>query len=149
MAARDGGQAGFTLVEVLVALAVTAAVITAIGLLMGSNARATRALERRAALMAAAQAVEAGIPPRARLRDGRIEGAVAGHAWHMDVSPMDVGAIPDDASWLPRHVRIRVTGPGGDAVEIETVRLVPTGAADTAEGDVADDATPSPADGAQ
>ena len=54
MAARDGGQAGFTLVEVLVALAVTAAVITAIGLLMGSNARATRALERRAALMAAA-----------------------------------------------------------------------------------------------
>ena len=56
MAARDGGQAGFTLVEVLVALAVTAAVITAIGLLMGSNARATRALERRAALISARNA---------------------------------------------------------------------------------------------
>ncbi|WP_454918096.1 PulJ/GspJ family protein [Xanthobacter sediminis] len=134
-----GSQAGFTLLEVLVALAVTSAVLAAIGLVVGGNARATRALEQRAALIETARAVEAGIPPRDQLEDGRLDGAVAGHAWRMDVQPLDVGDIPAGARWVPRRVLIRVRGPGGGLVELETVRLVPTGVPAEDGGDEAAD----------
>nr|WP_272904216.1 hypothetical protein [Xanthobacter agilis] len=120
----------------MVALAVTMAVLAAIGLVVGANARATRALEQRAALVATAQAVEAGIPPRDQLREDRLDGVVAGHAWRMDTEPLDVGDIPDGVRWVPRRVRIRVAGPKGGLIEIETVRLVPTDTPpDTAPGD--------------
>lgn len=140
-ARRSAAQAGFTLLEVLVALAVTTAVLAAIGLVVGGNARATRALEQRAALIETARAVEAGIPPRDmldQLEDGRLDGTVAGHTWRVDVQPLDAGEIPAGARWAPRHVRIRVRGPGGGLVELETIRLVPTGTADDEGGDDAD-----------
>lgn len=124
--ARRDPTAGFTLIEVLVALAVAAAVLSAIGLLVGGNARATRALEQRAALRAVAQAVEAGIPPREALREGRLNGSIAGHDWQMDVRPLDVGELPEGIRFVPHLVHIRVRGPRGGAIEVETVRLVPT-----------------------
>lgn len=118
-------QGGFTLIEVLVALAVASTVLAAIGLVVGSNLRATRALERRAALLQTARAVEAGIPPRANLKDGRLDGAVGNHIWRMDVRPMEVGDVPAAPPWLPRHILIRIQDQSGAMVEIETIRLVP------------------------
>lgn len=123
--------AGFTLLEVVVALAVATAVLAAIGLVMGGNARATRTLEERAALIETAREVVAGIPPRDQLENGRLDGAVAGHAWHMEVRPFGVGDVPPGARWIPRHVLVRVRGPGGGLVELETVRLVPAGDGET------------------
>ncbi|MFG1479815.1 prepilin-type N-terminal cleavage/methylation domain-containing protein [Xanthobacter sp. V4C-4] len=135
--ARAGAarQAGFTLVEVLVAVAVTAAALAAIGLVVASNARATRALERRAALLETARAVEAGLPPRRQLKEGRTDGAIGGHAWRVDVRPLDMGEVPSDVKFVPHHVLIRVRGPDGAMVELETVRLAPVGGApDAAAG---------------
>lgn len=134
-AAGSAFRAGFTLIEVLVALAVVAAALAAIGLVVGGNARATRALEQRAALLETARAVEAGIPPRRQLKDGRIDGAIGGHAWRMDVRSLEVGEIPAEARFVPRDVLIRVRAPGGALMELETVRLVPTTAPREAAGD--------------
>ena len=71
-----------------------------------------------------ARAVEAGIPPRSALQPGRIEGAVAGHHWTMDVRPRPVGDLPATAVWVPRDLVIRVRSPSGAMVELTTVRLV-------------------------
>ncbi|MCG5234872.1 prepilin-type N-terminal cleavage/methylation domain-containing protein [Xanthobacter oligotrophicus] len=117
--------AGFTLLEVLVALAVAAAVLAAIGQVMGANGRGARALEARAGLISTARAVEAGIPARSALALGRTDGDIAGHGWRMDVRPLAVAGVPDGAKWAPRDVVIRVRAPSGAMVVLETVRLVP------------------------
>lgn len=118
------GQSGFTLVEVLVALAVAAASLGSIAALAGSNARASRVLERRVALLATAQAVETGIPGRDRLAPGRTDGDLAGYRWRMDVRGLAVDGMPRGGRWVPRDVLIRVRSPGGEMVVLQTVRLV-------------------------
>jgi len=123
-----GGRAGFTLIEVLVALAVAAACLGAIAQVSGTSARGSRTLEQRVALLQVARAVETGIPPRRELAAGRVDGEVAGHSWRMDVRPLDVGDLPSGARWVPQNVLIRVRAPSGALVTIETVRLVPRGA---------------------
>lgn len=125
---RQDAQAGFTLVEVLVALAVAAICIAAITLVSGGSARTVRTLEQRVALLQVARAVETGIPPRQNLAVGRIDGELAGHPWRMDVRPLDVGEVPASTRWVPRNVLIRVAGPSGALVTVETVRLVPRSA---------------------
>lgn len=138
-----GGGAGFSLIEVLVALAVMAATLAAILSVTATNARAARTLEGRAALMAVARAVEAGIPPRADLAPGTLEGEISGHRWRMDIRPMPVAAkesqepqrepggqperqpaSPAEAvRWVPLSVAIRVRAPSGATFDLETVRL--------------------------
>ena len=118
------GTAGFTLIEVLVALAVVAASLGAIAMVAGTSLRGTRALERRVALLQTARAVETGIPSRDLIRIGRTEGEIAGHRWQMDVQPMTLAGLPETAPWTPYDIRIRVRGPGGEMVALETVRLV-------------------------
>lgn len=117
-------EAGFTLVEVLVALAVAAAVLAAVGSLAGSNARASRTLEQRVALMETARAVETGIPPRGALELGRRDGDISGQRWRMDVRPMPVKGVSGGAPWQARDVLIRVRSPLGQMVTLQTVRLV-------------------------
>lgn len=118
------GTAGFTLIEVLVALAVVAASLGAIAMVAGTSLRGTRALERRVALLETARAVETGIPSRDLLQTGRTEGEIAGHRWQMDIQPLQLAGLPDNAPWTPFDIRIRVRGPGGEMVALETVRLV-------------------------
>lgn len=125
---RRRTRAGFTLVEVLVALAVAAACLGAITQVSGGSARTVRTLEQRIALLQVARAVETGIPPRRDLALGRTDGEVAGHPWRMDVRPLDVGEVPAGSLWVPRDVQIRVRAPSGALVTVETVRLVPRGA---------------------
>ncbi|QRG06042.1 prepilin-type N-terminal cleavage/methylation domain-containing protein [Xanthobacter dioxanivorans] len=123
-----GGRAGFTLIEVLVALAVAAACLGAIAQVSGTSARGSRALDAHVGLLQTARAVETGIPARGDLAVGRTDGEVAGHRWRMDVRPLDVGDLPAGARWVPQTVLIRVRAPSGALVTIETVRLVPRGA---------------------
>ncbi|RAI43577.1 prepilin-type N-terminal cleavage/methylation domain-containing protein [Rhodoplanes roseus] len=121
---RRRARAGFTIVEVLVALAVVAASLGAIGTVAASSARASRSLDQRVSLVQTARAVEAGIPPRAQLAPGRTEGEIAGHRWRMDVRPLPVEGIPVGSPWVARDVVIRVRAPSGATLELETVRLV-------------------------
>ncbi len=65
----DRAEAGFTIIEVLVALALVAVSIVAIGAVMGGKTRGVRALEQHVALMQAARTLmTVGIPPRAELQ---------------------------------------------------------------------------------
>jgi general secretion pathway protein I len=120
--------AGFTIIEVLVALALVAVVIVAIGSLMATNVRGVRSFERHVALTQAARtAMTMGIPPRAELRAGTSSGQVDGYRWAVDVTPLggQWSAPPADAPWLPQLVRVRVQSPSGAVSDIRTVRLMP------------------------
>ncbi|WP_407180557.1 type II secretion system protein J [Bradyrhizobium sp. STM 3562] len=124
----DRGDAGFTIIEVLVALAIVAVSIVAIGSLMAGNARGVRSLERHVGLMQAARTLMAvGIPPRAQLRPGTLTGQLEGHSWTIDVTPLGGGWTVDsaDTPWTPELVRMRVKSAAGAVSDIRTVRLVP------------------------
>jgi general secretion pathway protein I len=123
----DGRQAGFTIIEVLVALAVVAFCIVSIGSVMSTNARGVRSLEQHVALMQIARSVMAmGIPPRAELGPGVLSGELNNHRWQIDIGPLAGDwVVPNaDVAWIPQLVKIQVQSPAGGAFELRTVRLI-------------------------
>jgi general secretion pathway protein I len=125
------GIAGFTLIEALVALAIVAAVLASIGAVIATTVKGTRSIDQRLALTGVAETLLAALPARNLLKPGRQSGETAGHRWRIDVSPMNV-AVESDAPQARRFVPLAVTmqlqAPGGSAIQVTTVRLVPKAA---------------------
>jgi general secretion pathway protein I len=123
-AGRDGRR-GFTLIEALVALAVVAAALTAIGMLIGSNVHATRSVDRRLALLETTRAILAALPGRSELEAGDTSGAVADYRWRLDVFPFVADFVDPSlpSPWIPEAVVLRVQAPSGELLRIDTVRL--------------------------
>ncbi len=123
-AKTDPAAAGFTLLEVLVALAVLAVTLTSIGSLVATNMRGTRALQQHLALVSVVRAIETGLPGPSQSTGSSITGKMHGHAWRVDYQPFR-GRIPSRRSspWTPERVTITVAAPGGATFQLETVRL--------------------------
>lgn len=125
------GEKGFTLIEALVALAIIAAVLSSIGAVIGTTVKGTRMIGQRLALTGAAETVYAALPARNALKPGSQSGELAGHRWRLDVTPLNAAAAEAEASqgrFVPLAVNVRMQAPGGPAIRITTVRLVPKGA---------------------
>jgi general secretion pathway protein I len=122
-ARRRRSVAGFTLIEVLVALSVVAVSLTAIGSLIATTVRGIRSLDRRVALVETARAVMAGLPDREQLVPGSFSGELAGHRWRVDVAPLVTDADPQASAWTPYSVVVQVQPPSGPILQINTVRL--------------------------
>jgi general secretion pathway protein I len=123
----DRGDAGFTIIEVLIALAIVAVSVVAIGSVMATNVRGVRSLEQHVALMQAARTVmTAAIPARAKLGPGALSGQSDDYRWTIDVGPLGRDwAVPGaEMAWVPELVRVRVRSPSGAVSDIRTVRLV-------------------------
>jgi general secretion pathway protein I len=118
------GVAGFTLIEVLIALAIVSISLAAIGSLMASTIRTMRSIDQRFALVETARAIETGLPGRAELT-GSLAGDLAGHRWRVDVSPFIANFVDPrlPSPWVPQTVVIRVQSPGGAILQVNTVRL--------------------------
>ena len=125
------GAAGFSLIEALVALAIVAAVLSSIGAVIATTVKGTRSIDQRLALNGVAETLLASLPARNLLKPGRQSGETAGHRWRIDVAPMDVpvaGGAPRTLRFVPLAVSMRLQAPGGPAMQITTVRLVPKAA---------------------
>ncbi len=124
---RKRNDAGFTLIEVLVALAVVSVSLAAIGSLIATTIRGIRSLNTNFALVETARAVMAGLPDRKDLAPGNFSGELANHRWRVDVLPFAAGN-PDPnvvPPWVPQTVIVRVQSPSGKIIQINTVRLLP------------------------
>jgi general secretion pathway protein I len=123
----DRRDAGFTIIEVLIALAIVAVGIVGIGAVMSTNARGVRSLEDHVALMQTAQsALATAIPLRKDLAPGTLSGQIHDYGWRVDIGPAGGGWSVNnaDAPWIPELVKVRVRSPSGATVELETVRLM-------------------------
>lgn len=123
----DGRDAGFTIIEVLIALAVVAVSIVAIGSVMSTNVHGVRLLEQHVTLMQTARSVmTADIPSRTELGAGAVSGQVNDYRWKIDIGPLGEGwAVPGaDVAWIPALVRIQVRSPSGAVSDLKTVRLM-------------------------
>jgi general secretion pathway protein I len=120
--------AGFTLIEALVALAIVAAVLSSIGAVIATTVKGTRAIDQRLELSGAAETLLAELPARDLLKPGRQSGELAGHRWRIDVSALNLAGpsdAPQNRRFVPLAVKMQLQAPGGSAIQLTTVRLVP------------------------
>ena len=118
-----GGTAGFTLLEALVALAVTGAGLAAIGALANSSLHASLSTERHLAEIETARKILAGMPGRDALPFGRLTGSLDAHAWRIDSTPVSTVRAGGETSWIPQGIVLLVRSPSGATIEIDTIRL--------------------------
>lgn len=119
-------RAGFTLIEILVTLAVAAICLAAIGSLMAGNIRGSGNIERHIALLETLRAVVTGLPDRPGLATGTLSGDMHGQAWAVDIAPFpgDAGNPRAAKVWTPQTIAVTVQSPSGAVLQLETVRLV-------------------------
>ncbi len=122
---RRRATAGFTLIEVLVALSILAVSLAAIGSLIAVTVRGARSMPARLALVETARAIMTGLPDRDALEIGNFSGELAGHRWRVDVLPFFSNfSDPQKPSvWMPQTVVVRVESPSGRIVQLNTVRI--------------------------
>jgi general secretion pathway protein I len=133
------GSAGFTLIEVLVAISVLAVVLGAIGSVVGNTVRTIRSVDRRLPLLETAQSLIASLPTRDALQPGTQSGTSGEFRWRIDAVLLN-GNVPDNAAaalstaatgappkvnWMPLAITVRVQGGEGPPVRLDTVRLIP------------------------
>jgi len=118
-------SAGFTLIEALVALAVTAVSLAAIGLLVAGNIRGSSRIEQHLGLVETLRAVETGFPDRTSLSAGTLSGEMHGQAWSVDIAPFPGDFVNPRAAqiWTPQTIVITVQSPSGAVLHLETIRL--------------------------
>ncbi len=121
-AGRAGAEAGFTLIEALVAVAVTVICLTAIASLVAGNIRGAGRIARHLSLTATIRAVEAALPDRAAMES--LTGDMHGQAWSVDVAPFPNDSVnPRAVQWTPQEIVITVQSPSGGQLQLETIRL--------------------------
>ena len=122
----DVATAGFTLLEVLVALALVAIGLSSIGGLVATSVRGAQSIEGHLTRLETARAVMAALPDRDQLESGTMSGMIADHSWQVQVLPLtanDFGFKPD-SRWVPNAVIVTVSSlrPGG-TMKVSTVNL--------------------------
>ena len=121
---RREAIAGFTLIEVLVALSVVAILLSAIGSLIAVTTRGIRSVGGHLTLVETTRAIVTGLPDRDQLKPGNLSGEAAGHRWRVDVLPFHANFIdPQATTWIPETVVVRVQSPNGPILQVNTVRL--------------------------
>jgi len=116
-------SAGFTLLEVLVAITIVVTVLSAIGFVTGASTRGVRSLEQHVALVEVTRSVIAGLPSLNQLSSNEAVGELDGSRWRMGISPFAGAPAIPESPWIPVRVSIRVQSPSGAALDVETVRL--------------------------
>lgn len=121
-------EAGFTLIEALIALAVVGVCLGAIGALTAANLRAVRQVDQRVALVSALRKIEAALPERAKLA-ADLSGEMGGQRFAIisrpDPDPSSSPGERERPAWTPQSLTIRIEGSSGARLDVETVRLVP------------------------
>jgi len=118
-------SAGFTLIEVLVSLAVIAATLTAIGALVAVSMRGAQSIDQRLQFRETLRALVTSLPDRRDLGPTTTTGVSAGFRWRLDIAPFVATFVDPQAAtqWQPEAVVITVRAPSGQQLQINTIRL--------------------------
>jgi general secretion pathway protein I len=111
--------------EALIALAIVAVSLPAIGALVATGVRGTHSIDARLNELETARGIATALPGREQLVPGDLSGEIAGHRWRMDVSPFVPAGIQIQPAtpWVPEAVAVTVRSPSGEVFQFSTVRL--------------------------
>lgn len=132
--ATDGSapdDAGFTLLEVLAAVAIAGFVLGAIGSVFAVTLAGLRSTGDRLALIEAGRTLMGSLP-RGRLAPGTTTGTIGAATWRTDVTPASgmtfasaiQGTKEQAPAWLPVAVTSSARMPSGRVITISTIGLV-------------------------
>jgi prepilin-type N-terminal cleavage/methylation domain-containing protein len=124
---RDGGnaQAGFTLLEALVALAVILAFASVLGPHLSQARRIMDHAEGRVAAQVLLRSLLDAPFDRSGLAKASRDGEAGGLRWHITAEPVVTAApgAPDRPNWLPFRVMASVAWGADQSITAETIRL--------------------------
>ena len=89
---------GFTLIEVLVALAIVAAALASIGSLIATSVRGTRSIEARLLRLQTMRTVVTALPDRDQLLPGTLAGKSGDQLWRLDISAFNSPRLGQDGT---------------------------------------------------
>jgi general secretion pathway protein I len=115
-------DAGFTILEALVAIAITGAVLASISSLVGTSIRGTWSSESRLRSVQIARSVLANLPDRS-LPKAEYQGWVDGARWTLRSIPYRNGG--ESEAWSATELLVSVTPVRGAPLTMRTVRLMP------------------------
>lgn len=123
---RRDAQAGFTLLEAMVALLLLALVLAPAYSLLSGGGRAARAVDRRAQALAVAEAQLAALSAERRLVPGTYPGEGGGYRWTVSVAPRTDGPFDGAAArgMAAYRVTIDVSDRDGPILDLSSTRLV-------------------------
>ncbi|MGJ4962773.1 PulJ/GspJ family protein [Bradyrhizobium sp. HKCCYLRH3061] len=119
-------EAGFSLIEVLVALAIVSVSIIAIGAVVSRNAASVRKLEQHVTLVTDMRlALATMLADRGRLQPGSIDQRSGSGSVVLQVRPLggDWNEPAGQTGWIPEAVTLRVKTGSGAVADVQTVRL--------------------------
>jgi prepilin-type N-terminal cleavage/methylation domain-containing protein len=120
-----GGQRGFTLMEIIISLAILAVALTAVMQAFSGGLRATTASERQASAILLARSLLDRVGRDVALVPGEQSGVTEeGYRWLVRIQPAQVidAERVADSPLLPYDVQVQVAG-GGRSVTLTTLRL--------------------------
>ena len=120
---RSDGQAGFTLLEALVALALVLAFATAVGPHLSQARRIMANAEGRVAAQVLLRSLLNAPFDRSSLARAPWEGETSGLRWRIDTEPVAAARTRDRANWSAFRVVASVTWAPGQVMMAETIRL--------------------------
>ena len=120
---RSGRQAGFTLLEALVALALVLAFASVIGPHLSQARRIMTNAEGRVAAQVLLRSLLNAPIDRSSLAGASREGETSGLRWRIDTEPAAALRAQDQANWSAFRVAASVTWAPGQMIMAETIRL--------------------------
>ena len=133
MTRRSGltDEGGFTLVEVLAAVAVAGFALSAIAALVATTMAGLRSTSDRVLLAAAARSLLESMPKTEGLKSGTTSGVLGSVRWRIDVASA-AASVPDGraaagqplAGWSPAAITVAVRSPSGRSLRVDTIGLI-------------------------
>lgn len=124
-APRAKAEAGFTLIETLVALTILAVSLTSLFQSQGIGLRTAAAAAEYAKARTLAESLLAETAVQWRGGASRKSGSEGGFAWSINVERAPGMPSADKTKWGLHQIRISVTWPDGRSVVLETLKLGP------------------------
>lgn len=123
---RRRQQAGFTLLEAMVALVLLALVLVPAYQLLSASSRAATHVDRNAMALAIAEAQMAALGMETRLAPGSYPGTSGGYSWVLTVNPRSDGPFDGAAArgMAAYHVTVAVADAAGPVLDLTSTRLV-------------------------
>ena len=125
MRAKAESDGGFTMIEALVALAVSRSLFDRDRNACSQQYACDATVDDRLSLVETARAVLAALPDRDQLALGDFRGEIGDIHWRVDVLPFAADFVDPAGKppWVPQAVVIRVESPTGQILRLDTVRL--------------------------